>query len=225
MSFLRTILAAGLVASAVVAGGETAIGDESISTSAALSLKGNTHIGKRVVVKRNCVACHGLDGQGVTDSHPNLAGQRSKYLLLQLVSFRKGRALSGRAQEDMTEHVAHLTAQEMADAASYYASLPCQNGRKKGTPPGVKPPFVGRCESCHGTEGQPPSVTQAPRLAGQNAQYLLNQITIFQKHARGETFAPGESFRAHRLMDMQVKRLSPDASRQIADYFATRLCH
>jgi cytochrome c553 len=38
-----------------------------------------------------CVACHGADGNSVTAVIPSLAGQTSRYMVLQLRDFKEGR--------------------------------------------------------------------------------------------------------------------------------------
>ncbi|MEZ5583569.1 MAG: c-type cytochrome [Candidatus Competibacteraceae bacterium] len=38
-----------------------------------------------------CLACHGSDGIGTNPQRPNLAGQKSHYLIQQLHAFRDGK--------------------------------------------------------------------------------------------------------------------------------------
>jgi cytochrome c553 len=65
------------------------------------------------------VACHGVDGRGITPLFPNLNGQKPDYLALQLAAFRDGK----RSDPTMAPMAMALTDQDIADLAAYYASL------------------------------------------------------------------------------------------------------
>ena len=67
-----------------------------------------------------CAACHGANGVSVSDAIPNLAGQRAAYLETQLRAWKDGT----RKNAVMNAIGAQLGADEMANVAAYYASLP-----------------------------------------------------------------------------------------------------
>lgn len=67
-----------------------------------------------------CAACHGANGVSVSDSIPNLAGQRSAYLENQLKAWKSGT----RKNPLMNAIGAQLSADEMSNLAGYFASLP-----------------------------------------------------------------------------------------------------
>lgn len=67
-----------------------------------------------------CVPCHGADGIAKFGEVPNLAGQNELYLLNQLHAFHEGK----RAHKEMGYMSRHLTEEEMADIARYFAALP-----------------------------------------------------------------------------------------------------
>lgn len=67
-----------------------------------------------------CAACHGANGISVADTIPNLAGQRGAYLESQLKALREGT----RKNAVMNAVAAQLAADEIADLAAYFASLP-----------------------------------------------------------------------------------------------------
>lgn len=69
-----------------------------------------------------CAACHGPAGAGIPVQFPRLAGQHSKYTLLQLQNFRTGdRANDG---GKMMQTIARkMTDQEMRAAAEYISGL------------------------------------------------------------------------------------------------------
>jgi cytochrome c553 len=74
-----------------------------------------------------CAACHGANGVSVSDSIPNLAGQRSAYLEAQLKAWKDG----SRKNPLMNAIGAQLGADEMANLAAYFASLPGAGGAAK----------------------------------------------------------------------------------------------
>jgi cytochrome c553 len=67
-----------------------------------------------------CSACHGLNGVSVTDAIPNLAGQKSAYLASQLRQLKDGT----RKNAIMAAIAGQLSADDIANVAAYYASLP-----------------------------------------------------------------------------------------------------
>ena len=74
-----------------------------------------------------CAACHGANGVSVSDTIPNLAAQRAGYIEAQLKAFKEGLR---RAQTPtspaatMSAIAAQLGADDMANVAAYFASLP-----------------------------------------------------------------------------------------------------
>jgi cytochrome c553 len=67
-----------------------------------------------------CAACHGAAGVSVSDAIPNLAAQRAAYLQAQLKALKDGT----RKNPIMNAIAAQLSADEMANVAAYFASLP-----------------------------------------------------------------------------------------------------
>src|SRR5688572_11168807 len=66
-----------------------------------------------------CSACHGANGVSVSDTIPNLAGQRAAYLENQLKALKDGT----RKNPIMNAIAAQLAPQDMANVAAYFASL------------------------------------------------------------------------------------------------------
>jgi len=71
---------------------------------------------------------------------------------------------------------------------------------------------VRNCTWCHGTGAQ--GYTVAPRLAGQRPQYIISQIRSFHEHTRDNPFS-------RQYMWSAVAALSPNATRDLANYFAS----
>jgi len=66
-----------------------------------------------------CAACHGQKGISNNPEWPNLAGQKEKYLRLQITAFRDG----DRINALMQPMVSSLTDKDIENLAAYYASL------------------------------------------------------------------------------------------------------
>jgi cytochrome c553 len=81
-----------------------------------------------------CAACHGANGVSVSDTIPNLAGQRAAYLEAQLKAFKEGARKAPSATSPIATMAAiatQLSAADMADVAAYFASLPGASGAVK----------------------------------------------------------------------------------------------
>ena len=85
-----------------------------------------------------CGACHGTTGTSVSDTVPNLAGQRARYVEAQLKFFKDGtRKEPGAVSRAaiMNAIAAQLTAEDIVNVAAYFESQP-------GAPPGTKSAFL-----------------------------------------------------------------------------------
>lgn len=71
-------------------------------------------------VEAVCAACHGANGVSVGDAIPHLAGQRAAYLQSQLRALKDGT----RKHAVMNAIAAQLGAEDIANVAAYFASLP-----------------------------------------------------------------------------------------------------
>ncbi|WP_160300429.1 c-type cytochrome [Chromobacterium vaccinii] len=82
-----------------------------------------------------------------------------------------------------------------------------------GAPARAEPAQLARqlCVSCHGVDGKGPGV--APRLAGQQAAYIVQQLQAFRLHQRADG---GAHQAALAVLKDEV------ALRQLADFFAAR---
>src|SRR5229473_1782479 len=78
-----------------------------------------------------CAACHGAGGVSVSETIPNLAGQRAGYLEAQLKALKEGT----RKNPIMNAVAAQLSPDEMANVAAYFSSL-------QGAAAGTKSEFL-----------------------------------------------------------------------------------
>jgi cytochrome c553 len=169
----------------------------------------------------NCDRCHGADGGGRGGSaFPKLAGQRSSYLFAALQAYAHGERHSGIMQPIS----APLSLETMREIAQYYSGLPMptplpprqdirpaiERGQMIASR-GIPRQRVPACVACHG-----PSATRRnphyPLLAGQYADYLVLQLTLFKQQQRG-----GSAY-AH-LMYPVASRLTLEQMREVALYY------
>src|SRR5947199_4417634 len=87
-----------------------------------------------------CAACHGANGQSVSDTIPNLAAQRAGYLEAQLKAFKEGTRMAASATSPtaiMTAIATQLSADDIANVAAYFAAQPGATGAKSMLLPNV----------------------------------------------------------------------------------------
>ena len=128
---------------------------------------------------RVCAACHGPDGNAKIPGMPSIAGQPTMYTHWQLIKFRDGR----RKNDQMTQFVAKLTDEDMADLAAFYAAQkPVRRTAKvdqQKVEDGKKAAAFYHCTSCHQPDLS--GKEQVPRLAGQDLDYLRKLIRGFKE--------------------------------------------
>lgn len=152
-------------------------------------------------VQTVCAACHAPDGNSVMTTNPKLAGQHPEYLLKQLTEFKSGK----RANAVMSGMVANLSDEDMKNLAAYFAAKTPNNAKAKANGKGslgekiyrggIAATNVPACAGCHGATGAG-IPKQFPRLAGQHADYTLQQL---------RTFRTGERANAPMMMAISAK--------------------
>jgi len=129
-----------------------------------------------------CGTCHGADGNSPTSDFPNLAGQTSRYIYLQLKDYKEGR----RKHALMTPMAANLSKQDMRDLGDYFAAQKTKPTDFRAEPAkverGRKVAADALCPMCHlgGFSGQ----NEVPRVAGQHQAYVLQQLMAFKRKER-----------------------------------------
>jgi cytochrome c553 len=108
----------------VLAPGEPAAADSLGGDPAAIQ-RGATIAQEGIPSQRvpRCAECHPTEGESRNPHYPNLAGQFSHYLVLQLELFKKRHRGGSPYAKLMYEAADRLTAQQMRDVALYYESL------------------------------------------------------------------------------------------------------
>jgi cytochrome c553 len=144
---------------------------------------GDAAAGKTLSVA--CSACHGADGNAASP-FPKLAGQGDKYLYKQLLDIRDG----ARTVPTMVGQLDGKSDQQLADIAAYYAAQSRTGGQtnpellalgEKVYRSGVAERNVAACTACHSPTGKGNAPAGYPALAGQNAQYVADQLRAYRK--------------------------------------------
>ena len=177
---------------------------------------GGTTTADGVSAIERCARCHGTDGMGRGGDFPVLAGQRPEYLHNALVAYRSGNRHSG----FMRPEAAELDDQARAAVVTYFAELPRGGQPRTPSERGATLVFEGQpsrqipaCRECHGP-GATDRNPAYPINAGQDADYLFEQLMLFSENRRG-----GSPYA--QIMQPIASRLTPAQMRDAADYYAS----
>jgi predicted CXXCH cytochrome family protein len=132
-----------------------------------------------------CAACHGATGVSVSDTIPNLAGQRAAYLEAQLKALKEGT----RKNPIMNAIAAQLGPEEMANVAAYFAS-------QSGAPSGAKSDFLPSVAKSYVTfpEGYKNTFTKYHTInfpATKQVRYFFANQTAVQAAKEGQPLPDG----------------------------------
>lgn len=140
-----------------------------------------------------CATCHGLNGQSQVPLWPNLAAQHAGYLEKQLRYFAQGEQ-GPRHNLQMYPWAISLSEQDRKELAQYYAKqepvyLEAENQNdielgKRIYHGGLLEQGVAACSSCHGPAGLGNASADFPKLSGQHAAYLAEQLKSFRSGKR-----------------------------------------
>ena len=167
------------------------------------------------VIGGSCFLCHGAEGESASEVFPRLAGQNAEYIAKQLENFKSGK----RKSSAMAPMVAELSPEDMAALGRFYGSRPPHKEAPKDAPlaavgqyiysQGNRFSGVPACASCHGPDGA--GSNALPRLAGQHAAYLDNQLKQFNKRERNNDNA---------VMHTVVEKMTPLEMAAVSEYLS-----
>ena len=167
-----------------------------------------------------CSSCHGPEGHSISPVFPNLAGQQSAYIVLQLDAFRGHLRADPNAQAYMWGMASQLSDATIQGLADYYAAQKPSPGTAGATAlvaegrniyeQGIPSKKVQACGACHGANAEGAQVF--PRLAGQHVEYLIAQLEGFKTGTRSN--AP--------IMINEVRDLTAAELRAVATYAASK---
>jgi cytochrome c553 len=162
-----------------------------------------------------CAACHGPDGNSAAPIYPKLAQQHPEYLVKQLIEFKAGK----RANPIMLGFASTLSEEDMKNIAYWVSTKASKPGFAKEKElvtlgerifrGGIADRQIPACAGCHSPNGAG-IPAQYPRLAGQNAEYAVLQLTAFRDGVRNNSLQMTQV--AAKLNDREIKA--------VADYVA-----
>ncbi|MCB1582837.1 MAG: cytochrome c [Xanthomonadales bacterium] len=82
------------------------------------AMAGDAELGK-TKAEQVCKTCHGMDGMGIDNTYPKLAGQYADYLAQALKDYRSG----ARKNAIMAGFAATLTDKDIENVAAYYSNI------------------------------------------------------------------------------------------------------
>jgi len=172
----------------------------------------------QALAQQVCAACHATDGNSPTSANPHIAGQFPEYLVKQLMNFKgQGGKKPERENAIMAGMVANLSPDDMKNLSAYYAGQklkPASAKDKKLAAEGQKlyrggnaATGVAACAGCHGPDGAG-MPSQYPRIGGQYAEYIEQQLKAFRAGARAND--PNGMMRgvAARMTDAEIKAVA-----------------
>ena len=156
-----------------------------------------------------CSGCHGGNGKPVDKTIPNIWGQQTGYLYIQLRDFKRG----DRKSEIMQPIASIFERDDMLAIAEYFSKKPWPDfGQPRASKDVSQRALTANgsigCTGCHLDHFQGDSTV--PRLAGQGHDYLAKTMADFRTRARGNN--PGMS-------DLMIAT-SPDDLTALAEYLA-----
>ncbi|NCC27050.1 MAG: cytochrome c4 [Gammaproteobacteria bacterium] len=170
----------------------------------------------REIVAAECVACHGMDGNGPVPTFPKLAGIQQEYLAKQLLELANGTRRS-----DVMKPIAEKYSQAELFALATYFSGQLRTPGVVTNPSlvdagrvlyhqGNKVNGVPACAGCHKPDGT--GTPRSPMLAGQDAAYTLLQLRNFDHDIRTNDRG--------RLMRTVAGRMNEEEMRAVSEYIA-----
>ncbi|MBV8570788.1 MAG: c-type cytochrome [Acidobacteriaceae bacterium] len=208
----------------------------------ACSLRGEMQWDAPRIVTTNCSGCHRVDGNSQLPYFPRVAGLNAAYSEKKLAEFAESptppvdellhmitsridghKSVGNNTPNERINMLgmAHAVKPEvLKEAVDWYARQTPAPGRGGNTAliqqgeqifaKGVPDQHIIACMSCHGQSAQ--GQATAPRLAGQNSEYLEAQLVKFRRGDRKH--APE--------MTMEVRELNSDQARAVAAYLQSR---
>lgn len=188
------------------------------SAQASPNLEASIKAGAARVRLYGCAVCHGYRGNSTNPEFPNLAGQDAMYLAAQLENFKSG----ARENQLMRGMASALSSADVRDVAVFFAhQRPIMEpaGRRDKSDVASTALFnsgdarrgVPACAECHGIDGAG-RASVAPRLAGQQVDYLRTTLTAWHE---GATWGTSDQAR---IMPGIASKLTPAEIDHLAVY-------
>jgi cytochrome c553 len=161
-----------------------------------------------------CASCHGIDGNSVQSTVPNLAGLQDRYLVKQMKDYVAGT----RKNDTATPCGPSLNPADIEGLATYFSDQKPAPGKagdatlvaegKKIYEQGNSITGVDDCQECHKPRGVGSGLY--PRMAGQSAAYTLKQMLTFKTRARSND--------KNEVMQDVAENMTEQEMRAVAEY-------
>lgn len=166
-----------------------------------------------------CASCHGANGNSTTPENPKLAGLQARYASQQMKDFKSGKRISAvmagiMATIDDAEIellATYFHAQKPAPAAASAADTKRLAQGKEIYFEGIVGSAVPACSGCHTETGK--GTNRYPRLAGQHAQYLTQQMLAYKSGERKND--------DRELMRVVATRMTEPEIRAVSEFIQT----
>lgn len=150
------------------------------------------------IAENVCAACHAADGNSGIAMYPKLAAQDARYIELETLAIKKGERTTG-SSAAMAPMVQNLSDEDIRNVSAYYAQQQPKAGEAnpKENPKlgeaiyrtGLPSKGIPACMSCHGPAGAGmpaggTAVNAYPRVGGQHAAYVADQLKAYASGAR-----------------------------------------
>ncbi|MCW2306488.1 c-type cytochrome [Rhodobium gokarnense] len=221
---LATLIGGGLATATFAGAGPAAAAEK------AADAKPKRDPGKRIFMRKTCIACHGRDGKKAIMDYPNLAGQDVKYMISQMEDIISGKRVGSpdetgnprtegmRGALVTADGEVRITDEEIKLVSTWLSDMepapvqplepPVTEERMAAGAAAYK---KGRCRTCHGPEGKKP-LKGYPYIAGQKRNYIIAQMTDTREKIRTN----GRS----KLMFPFVRKMEDEEIALIADYLS-----
>jgi len=183
------------------------------SVSAATVVQPDARIG--TLVSTVCSSCHMSDGNSAVPLFPKLAGQHREYLARELEDMLDGK----RRNDTMAPILSQFRKADIPGLADYYASQSPAPGTvhdatlleagRRIYEEGNEESGVPSCSGCHEDDGS--GSERFPRLAGQNQEYVVQELRRFRSGSRTNV----------KYMNAVSKRLTDAEIVAVAEYLAS----
>jgi len=160
-----------------------------------------------------CSACHGFNGNSRVEAVPILAGMSPAYFRKAIEDYATGKRIS----PEMEPFAKQVKALGVDEVATFFAAQRRDPASPRPDRAGVERgrAAAAQCAPCHGAEGQGDPAKLVPRIAGQPAVYLRNQLVLFKADKR----SPGDE--ALTKMKAVLKAVPDDTLADLAAYFSS----
>ncbi len=130
-----------------------------------------------------CNTCHGIDAESpISPLYPILVGLSKEYLLAQMKDIKSGKRNNGQTA-GMKAIIAGVSDVEMEKIAQWIAKQKHEIALEEDHQ-GSGLFMAKGCIACHGLDAKSAIMPVYPNLAGQNKDYLLNQLKDIKSGAR-----------------------------------------